>query len=263
MPDMPRYALKIEYNGAPFSGWQKQAELPSVQRAIEIALDRLEVGEHQIVAAGRTDAGVHALGQVAHCETTRNWAPFRLQEAVNFHLKPHPVALVDVAQVAEDWHARFSAKERRYMFRIVMRRPPVTHEAGLVWQVKRPLDIERMRAGAAELIGHHDFTTFRSTICQAKSPMKTLDEIRIEEFEGASGPEMRLYVRARSFLHNQVRSIVGTLEKVGVGAWEPEDVAKALAARDRAACGPVSPPHGLYLASVGYPKDPFANSCND
>ena len=255
---MPRYALKVEYNGAPFAGWQRQADQPSVQGAIETALARLEPGPHTIAAAGRTDAGVHGLGQVAHCDLTKDWEPFRLSEALNYHLKPQPVAILACARVDDDWHARFSATERRYLFRLLMRRAPATHDKGLVWHVRNPLDLDAMREGAAHLIGHHDFTTFRSTICQAKSPVKTLDEITIEPATGLSGPEFHFRLRARSFLHNQVRSIVGTLERVGAGAWAPADVATALAARDRAACGPVCPPHGLYLAAVRYPDDPFA-----
>ncbi len=255
---MPRYALKVEYHGAPFHGWQRQTHLPSVQGAIEAALGRIHPGPHMIAAAGRTDAGVHGLAQVAHCDMPTEWDPFRLAEALNFHLKPQPVAIVACAAVADNWHARFSATERRYMFRVVARRAPVTHDAGLVWQVKTPLDLNAMREGAAHLIGHHDFTTFRSTICQAASPVKTLDDIRIERDEGLSGPEFRFYLRARSFLHNQVRSIVGTLERVGTGAWAPGDVAAALAAKNRTACGPVCPPQGLFLAGVEYPEDPFA-----
>lgn len=255
---MPRYALKVEYQGAPFAGWQRQKEHPSVQGAIEEALARLEPGPHTIAAAGRTDAGVHALGQVAHCDLQKDWDPFRLSEALNYHLKPAPVAILAAARVADDWHARFSALERQYLFRLLIRRAPATHDAGQVWQVSHPLDAKRMQAGADLLLGRHDFTTFRSSICQAASPVKTLDELRVEEVAGFSGPEIRFHVRARSFLHNQVRSFVGTLERVGAGAWAPEDVRAALEARDRAACGPVCPPQGLYLARVGYPDDPFA-----
>lgn len=254
---MPRFALEVEYHGAPFAGWQRQADQPSVQGAIEDALARLEPGPHTIAAAGRTDAGVHAIGQVAHCDLQKDWDPFRLSEALNYHLKPQPVAIRRAALVPDDWHARFSALERRYVFRLLMRRAPATHDAGLVWQVSQRLDPEPMRRAATYLIGKHDFTTFRSSICQAASPVKTLDELRIEEVEGWSGPELRFYLRARSFLHNQVRSFVGTLERVGVGAWTPEDVRDALEARDRAACGPVCPPQGLYLAGVQYPEDPF------
>lgn len=255
---MPRYALKVEYHGAPFAGWQRQADLPSVQGAIEAALARLEPRAHTIAAAGRTDAGVHGLAQVAHCDMERDWEPFRLSEALNHHLKPNPVAIVDCALVDDDWHARFSALERRYLFRLLMRRAPATHDAGLVWQVKNPLDVGAMQAAAAHLVGRHDFTTFRSSICQAASPLKTLDLLEVRAVEGRSGPEVQFDVRARSFLHNQVRSFVGTLERVGAGAWSPDDVKAALEAKDRAACGPVCPPQGLYLAGVGYPVDPFA-----
>ena len=257
---MPRYALLIDYDGSPFNGWQRQAAgQPSVQAAVEAALGKLEPGPHTIAAAGRTDAGVHATGQVAHCDLRRDWDPFRLSEALNHHLKPAPVAILRVARVAEDFHARFSATERRYLFRLVSRRAPVTHDRGLVWQVQNPLDLRAMQAGAAHLIGLHDFTTFRSTMCQAKSPVKTLDEITITEQAVPGGVEYHFTLRARSFLHNQVRSIVGTLERVGAGSWQPEDVRDALAARDRAACGPVCPPQGLYLTGVEYPADPFGD----
>ncbi|MGR3368387.1 MAG: tRNA pseudouridine(38-40) synthase TruA [Sagittula sp.] len=254
---MPRYALLVEYDGRPFAGWQRQAAQPSVQQAIEEALARLEPGPFTIAGAGRTDAGVHARGQVAQCDMAKDWDPFRLSEALNFHLKPAPVAIRACARVADDWHARFSAVERRYLFRILMRRAPATLEEGQVWRVMHPLDVEAMRAGAAFLVGRHDFTTFRSVMCQAKSPVKTLDSLEIEAVDGPAGPEVRFSLRARSFLHNQVRSFVGTLERVGAGAWAPERVRDALEARDRAACGPVCPPQGLYLTGVGYPEDPF------
>lgn len=257
MAAMPRYALKIEYDGAPFAGWQRQSGQPSVQQAVETALRRLEAEAPGIGAAGRTDSGVHATGQVAHCDLARAWQPFRLMEALNHHLKPAPVAVVAVAEVAADFHARFSALERRYTFRLVSRRAPVTHDAGLVWQVRQTLDAEAMRAGAARLVGRHDFTTFRSTLCQANSPVKTLDRFDLEVLPYPGGTEYRFHLRARSFLHNQVRSMVGTLERVGAGGWTPEDVTRALEARDRAACGPVSPPQGLYLTGVEYPLDPF------
>ncbi|MGX0977284.1 tRNA pseudouridine38-40 synthase [Roseovarius sp. MBR-51] len=254
---MPRYALKIEYDGAPFAGWQRQVDHPSVQGAIEAALGRIEPGPHTIAAAGRTDAGVHALAQVAHCDLPRDWGAFRLSEALNYHLKPLPVAITACARVPEDWHARFSATERQYLFRILSRRAPVTLDQGRVWHVRPMLDIDAMRAGAAHLIGTHDFTTFRSTICQAASPIKTLDSIEISEHSTATGTEIHFHLRARSFLHNQVRSIVGTLERVGAGSWNPDRVRGALDARDRAACGPVCPPYGLYLAHVVYDREPF------
>ncbi len=255
---MPRYALLVEYNGAPFAGWQRQKEHPSVQGAIEAALGKLEPREHTIAAAGRTDAGVHAMGQVAHCDMERDWDPFRLSEALNYHLKPDPVAILKAVRVDDDWHARFSAVERQYPFKLITRRAPLTVEAGQMWRVNHDLDLEAMQKGANYLLGEHDFTTFRSTICQALSPVKTLDELRIEAHPRPHGMEYHFHVRARSFLHNQVRSFVGTLERVGAGAWTPEDVKTALEAKDRAACGPVSPPMGLYLARVGYPTDPFA-----
>ncbi|WP_299280894.1 tRNA pseudouridine(38-40) synthase TruA [uncultured Tateyamaria sp.] len=257
---MPRYALKIEYHGAPFVGWQRQRAQHSVQGAIEAALAKLEPRDHTIAAAGRTDAGVHGLAQVAHCDMERDWSPFRLSEALNYHLRPDPVAILDCVEVAEDWHARFSARERRYLFRILMRRAPATHLEGLVWQVKPQLDIAAMQAAAAQLVGKHDFTTFRSTICQAESPVKTLDRLDVTLVEGTHGPEAQFDVRARSFLHNQVRSFVGTLERVGAQSMTVDGVRDALEARDRAACGPVSPPQGLYLAGVGYPDDPFATT---
>ena len=254
---MPRYALKVEYHGAPFAGWQRQKDQPSVQGAIEAALARLEPGEHTIAAAGRTDAGVHGIGQVAHCDMAKDWDPFRLSEALNYHLKPAPVAITACARVEDDFHARFSAVERRYLFRLITRRAPLTHDKGLAWRVSQELDGAAMQEGANRLLGRHDFTTFRSSICQAESPVKTLDELRIETLTTPHGTEHRFHVRARSFLHNQVRSFVGTLERVGAGSWTPDDVTRALEARDRAACGPVCPPEGLYLAAVTYPVDPF------
>ena len=255
---MPRYALKIEYDGAPFAGWQRQKAHPSVQQALEAALRRLDPACPPVAAAGRTDAGVHALGQVAHADMARPWDPFRLAGALNHHLKPDPVAVVAVAPVADDWHARFSAVERRYLFRLLNRRAPAVLSRGKVWQVPHPLALAPMQEAARHLLGRHDLTTFRASECQADSPVRTLDGLDIERLETPSGPEFRFHVRARSFLHNQVRSFVGTLERVGAGAWAPEDVRTALEARDRAACGPVCPPHGLYLAHVGYPHDPFA-----
>lgn len=255
---MPRYALRIDYHGGPFAGWQRQAGgLPSVQGAVEAALAKLEPGEHTIAAAGRTDAGVHATAQVAHADLARDWDPFRLSEALNAHLRPDPIAITACTRVPDDFHARFSATGRRYLFRVVARRAPVTHDRGLVWQVLNPLDLEAMREGAAHLIGRHDFTTFRSTLCQAKSPLKTLDRIEITPQPYPGGVEYHFALAARSFLHNQVRSIVGTLERVGAGAWSPEDVRIARDARDRAACGPVAPPQGLYLVGVTYPEDLF------
>jgi tRNA pseudouridine38-40 synthase len=255
---MPRYALLVEYHGAPFAGWQRQNDQPSVQGAIEAALAKIEPGAHTIGAAGRTDAGVHATGQVAHCDLQRDWDPFRLSEALNFHLKPNPVAILKCARVDDEWHARFGALERQYLFRLIARRAPLTSEAGQMWRVNHALDASAMQAGADRLIGLHDFTTFRSSICQSKSPVKTLDSLKVTEIPRANGTEYQFYIRARSFLHNQVRSFVGSLERVGSGRWTPDDVTEALEAKDRAACGPVCPPQGLYLAKVEYPSDPFA-----
>lgn len=246
---MPRYKLTIEYQGGPFAGWQRQKNAPSVQETIEKAVEAL-TGETAVVqGAGRTDAGVHALGQVAHLDITRDWDAFRLTGALNHFLRPAPIAILSAEVAADDFHARFSALERRYLYRIVNRRPPLTYDKGLAWKVQGPLDADAMRAGAAHLVGHHDFTTFRSVHCQAKSAVKTVDAIEVDQ----DGDEITINVRARSFLHNQVRSFVGTLEQVGAGKWAPDDVRAALEAKDRARCGPVSPPDGLYLVSVQYP----------
>ncbi len=254
---MPRYALLIEYDGTPFRGWQTQVGLPSVQGAVEAAIAKLERDVPRIGAAGRTDTGVHATGQVAHCDLTRDWDPFRLSEALNYHLKPAPVAILKAAKVDERWHARFTALERRYTYRIIARRAPLVLDAARAWHVKVPLDCALMQAAADMLTGTHDFTTFRATMCQAKSPMKTLDSFKVEEISRGDGQEIRLHLSARSFLHNQVRSLAGTLEKVGSGAWTPEDMKAALDAKDRARCGPVAPAHGLTLRGVEYPEPVF------
>lgn len=256
---MARYAFLIEYNGAPFHGWQRQAGgQPSVQGTLEAALARLDASAPTVTGAGRTDAGVHATGQVAHADLTKEWDPFRLAGALNWHLSPAPMAVLAAARVADDFHARFSATDRRYLFRVQSRRAPEVLDKGAVWRVPFDLDLDAMRAGAAHLIGKHDFTTFRSSICQAQSPVKTIDEIIITNHAVTGGTEFQFALRARSFLHNQVRSIVGTLERVGAGAWTPDRVGTALAAASRAACGPVAPPQGLYLTAVGYSADPFA-----
>jgi tRNA pseudouridine38-40 synthase len=256
---MPRYALKIEYDGGPpFVGWQWQDAHPSVQGALQAAVGRIAPEAPQVVGAGRTDGGVHALGQVAHVDLARAWEPFRLLAAVNAHLRPARVAVVAAAEVDGEFHARFDATEREYLYRVVSRRAPLVHDRGLAWRVGHALDLAAMREGAAALVGMHDFTTFRSSICQAKSPVRTLDAVEVEEAALPVGREYRFRLRARSFLHNQVRGIVGTLERVGAGVWPPERVGEALAARDRAACGPVCPPDGLYLVAVRYPRDPFA-----
>ncbi|MCC5984224.1 MAG: tRNA pseudouridine(38-40) synthase TruA [Rhodobacteraceae bacterium] len=255
---MHRYALRIEYDGTPFRGWQRQVALASVQGAVEAALRRLDPQAPSIAAAGRTDTGVHATAQVAHCDLARAWDAFRLRAALNAHLRPHPVAVLAAAPVPEDFHARFSAIERAYVFRILNRRAPPALDAQRVWHVPHPLDATAMQAGAAYLVGQHDFTSFRASQCQALSPVKTLDAITVTVVPAAAGQEIRIALRARSFLHNQVRSIVGTLERVGAGAWAPHRVRDTLEARDRAACGPVAPPQGLCLTGVRYPVDPFA-----
>lgn len=254
---MPRYAFRIEYDGRPFSGWQRQNHAPSVQAAVETALGKLESDLPSLAAAGRTDAGVHAIGQVAHIDMARDWDPFRLSEALNYHLKPHPVAITACVEVDDDWHSRFSAIERRYLYRVIARRAPLVHDRGFAWRVLQPLDTDAMRAAAQHLIGTHDFTTFRSTMCQAQSPTKTMDEISLKTVDKPTGPELHVSLRARSFLHNQVRSIMGTLERVGAGAWPPDRVKTALEAADRAACGPVAPPDGLYLTGVSYDPEIF------
>ena len=245
---MPRYKLTLEYHGGPFVGWQRQENGPSVQGAVEAALRALEPEAPGIAGAGRTDAGVHATGQVAHCDLSKDWDPFRLAEALNWHLKPAPVAVLAAERVPEDFHARFSATGRRYLYRIVCRRAPLAIEKGLAWRVGHDLDADAMQQAANILIGRHDFTTFRSAQCQSASPVKTLDEFRVER----DGPDIRFHLAARSFLHNQVRSFVGTLERVGAGKWPVAQVGEALEARDRAACGPVAPPDGLYLVQVTY-----------
>lgn len=254
---MPRFAFRLDYHGGPFQGWQRQASGPTVQAAVETALSRLNPDPVTIHAAGRTDTGVHATGQVIHADLSRDWDPHRLMGAVNHHLRPHPVAATICTRVPDDFHARFSANQRRYLYRILCRPAPPVHQAGLVWALRQPLALAPMRQAAAHLLGRHDFTTFRASLCQAPSPVKTLDVLQIDGAQTDAGFEIRFTLHARSFLHNQVRSIVGTLERVGAGAWAPDRVAQALAACDRAACGPVAPPTGLYLTGVGYPDDPF------
>ncbi len=247
---MPRYRLTLEYDGAPFAGWQRQADRPSVQQAVEEAVAGLTGEAAHVQGAGRTDAGVHATGQVAHLDLAKDWAPFRLMEALNHWLRPAPVAVLAAERVADDFHARFDAIEREYLYRIVNRRAPLALGRGQAWQVRHPLDAAAMAEGAARLIGRRDFTTFRAALCQAKSPVKTLDELSVTR----EGEAVLIRARARSFLHSQVRSFVGTLERVGAGAWSPEDVTRALEARSRAACGPVAPPDGLHLVAVRYPE---------
>lgn len=245
---MPRYRLTLEYDGRPFVGWQRQENGFSVQQALEDAAWKYCGETVTAIAAGRTDAGVHALGQVAHMDLERPRDPFEIQGALNYHLKPHPVSVLDSAMVAKDFHARFSATARHYRYRIVNRRAPLTFEAGLAWQVVPPLDAEAMADAASVLIGKHDFTTFRAAQCQAASPVKTLDRLDVMRH----GETIEVYASARSFLHHQVRSMVGTLKLVGEGKWRKSDVRRALDARDRAALGLNAPPDGLYLIAVNY-----------
>lgn len=249
---MARFKLTVEYQGGPFSGWQRQPHKPSVQGAIEAALTKiLPAGTPSITiaAAGRTDAGVHATGQVCHCDMPDGWEAFRLSEALNYHLKPAPVSIVSAIRVDDDFHARFDAVRRYYFYRIVNRRPPLALDAGLAWRVAHPLDADAMAQAAKRLTGLRDFTTFRSVHCQAASPEKTLDRFDVMRV----GDEIHCYLDARSFLHNQVRSLVGTIERVGAGRWPIDRPEKALEAKDRAQCGTVAPPDGLYLTRVDYP----------
>jgi tRNA pseudouridine38-40 synthase len=245
---MPRYKLTLEYDGGPYRGWQSQANGPSVQDAVERAIEGFSGERVRLTAAGRTDAGVHASGQVAHVDLGRDWPTRTVREAVNAHLKQESVAVLAVELAAEDFSARFSATGRRYLYRILNRPGPPALLKGQVWHLRRELDVAAMHAAAQVLVGLHDFTTFRDAACQSKSPLKTLAEARVERV----GEEVRLHFAARSFLHRQVRSMTGTLAEVGTGRWTARDVAEALAAADRARCGPVAPPQGLYLVEVVY-----------
>jgi tRNA pseudouridine38-40 synthase len=245
---MPRYKLTIEYDGTSFVGWQAQDNGVSVQSVLTAAVAAFASEPVALSAAGRTDAGVHALGQVAHLDLTKEWDVDTVRDAVNFHLRPQPIAVLAVARAAPDFDARFSAVKRHYLYRIVNRRADLTLEQNLAWRVPRPLDAEAMQIAAQRLIGRHDFTTFRSTECQAKSPVKTLDRLDVARV----GDEIRITAAARSFLQHQVRSMVGSLVHVGEGKWSADDLAAALAARDRTRCGQVAPPHGLYLVQVDY-----------
>jgi tRNA pseudouridine38-40 synthase len=245
---MPRYRLTIEYDGGPYRGFQAQADLPSVQGALEAAVLGFSGETVRIHAAGRTDTGVHATGQVIHVDLTRDWKPEVVMNALNAHLVPQPVAVLDAVVVAEDWHARFSAKGRRYQYRILNRAAPPALDRGKVWHVKKPLDAEAMHDAAQALVGHHDFTTFRDMQCQAKSPLKTLDVATVRR----EGEMVLLEFASRSFLHRQVRSMAGSIVEVGIGRWTRADLAAALEAKDRRACGPVAPADGLYFTGVSY-----------
>jgi tRNA pseudouridine38-40 synthase len=245
---VPRYKLTIEYDGAPFSGWQIQADQVTVQGVLTAAVEALSGEKALVQGAGRTDAGVHARAQVAHVDLAKDWDTGTVRDALNAHLRPHPVAVLLAERVADDFNARTSALKRHYLYRIINRRADLTFDVRLAWRVPRALDAAAMHDAAQGLLGKHDFTTFRAAECQANSPVKTLDRLDVER----NGDDVNVWASARSFLHHQVRSMVGSLVMVGVGGWHADDLAKALAARDRSACGQVAPPDGLYLMKVDY-----------
>ena len=245
---MPRYRILVEYDGTPFVGWQVQANGQTVAGAIASALQKLTGRTVLVHGAGRTDAGVHALAQVAHFDLDTEWDPLKLREGLNALVRPHPVAILVVDRALNDFHARYSATARHYLYRIVNRRAPLALELNRAWHVAQPLDESLMQTAAGHLLGRHDFTTFRSVECQAASPVKTLDVLNVSR----RGELIEVSASARSFLHNQVRSMVGSLKLVGEGKWQPVEMKQALEARDRSACGPVAPPHGLYLLRVDY-----------
>jgi tRNA pseudouridine38-40 synthase len=251
---MPRYRLTIEYDGGPYRGFQAQGTLPSVQASLERAITAF-CGETAVIsAAGRTDTGVHACGQVVHFDLERAWPERTVRDALNAHLVEEPIVVLEAQEAPEGFHARFSARRRVYLYRILNRRAPPALERGRVWHVKKPLDEAAMHAAAQALVGHHDFTTFRDAQCQSKSPMKTLDEAAVFR----EGEEVRLRFASRSFLHRQVRSMTGSLAEVGAGRWSAADLQAALAAKDRKACGPVAPAEGLCLIGVEYTATPSA-----
>jgi tRNA pseudouridine38-40 synthase len=245
---MPRYKLTLEYDGTPFVGWQLQENGPSVQGRLAAAITAFSGEESVPRGAGRTDAGVHALGQVAHIDLVKAWAVDKVRDALNAQLRPEPISVLSCEQVSEAFDARFSAKARQYLYRIANRRSPLALDRNRAWHVIYPLDAAAMQEAAQNLVGHHDFSTFRSAECQAASPVKTLDRLDVTR----EGDEIGIEASARSFLHNQVRSMVGSLKLVGEGRWTARELEQALAARDRSACGPGAPPHGLYLAKVDY-----------
>ncbi len=245
---MPRYRLTIEYDGGPFVGWQRQDNGPSVQAALEEAIAKFSSERVAVTGAGRTDAGVHAYGQVAHIDLEKDFAAEKVRDALNHFLRPAPVAVIGAEVAAPDFHARFSAKARHYLYRVACRRAPLALERGHAWHVVHELDADAMHAAAQALVGQHDFTTFRAAECQAKSPVKTLDRLDVRH----AADEIHVEASARSFLHHQVRSMVGSLKLVGEGKWRTKQIADALAARDRSACGTVAPPEGLYLVRVDY-----------
>ncbi|MFL5295334.1 MAG: tRNA pseudouridine(38-40) synthase TruA [Phenylobacterium sp.] len=246
---MPRYRMTLEYDGGPYCGFQAQAKLPTVQASLERAVEAFCGQRVRVQAAGRTDTGVHATGQVIHVDLEKAWPAATVRNALNAHLRPEPIVVLAAAVAPDGWHARFSAVGRRYRYRILNRTSPPALEAGRVWHLKKPLDADTMHAAAQALVGQHDFTTFRDLACQAKSPVKTLDEVGVRRV----GEDVLLDFAARSFLHRQVRSMVGSIAEVGLGRWTAADLAAALEAKDRAACGPVAPAEGLYLTAVSYP----------
>jgi tRNA pseudouridine38-40 synthase len=245
---MTRFRLTLEYDGSPLVGWQRQDNGPSVQGALEEAIEKLSGERVTVTGAGRTDAGVHALGQVVHFDLVKEFEPGKVRDALNYFLRPNPVVVLDAAVADAEFHARFSARSRHYLFRILNRRSPPALDDSRVWHVSTPLDAQAMHAAAQVLVGQHDFTTFRAAECQAQSPVKTLDRLDVSR----RADEIHIEASARSFLHHQIRSFAGTLKLVGEGKWTARDVAEALAAKDRARCGPVSPPDGLYLIRVDY-----------
>ncbi|MEO5335641.1 MAG: tRNA pseudouridine(38-40) synthase TruA [Magnetospirillum sp. WYHS-4] len=245
---MPRYRITVEYDGSGFVGWQRQAAGASVQQTLEEAVARFAGTEVRLHVAGRTDAGVHALGQVAHFDLEKDWPPDKVRDALNYWVKPRSIAVLRAEVADAGFHARFSAVERTYLYRILNRRAPPALDRDRVWWVSAPLNAETMAEAARELLGRHDFTTFRAALCQANSPVRTLDQLEVSR----RGEEIHVVARARSFLHHQVRNMVGTLKLVGEGKWTPADVRRALEARDRAQGGPTAPASGLYLTGVGY-----------
>jgi tRNA pseudouridine38-40 synthase len=245
---LPRYKLLIEYDGSPFVGWQVQDAGLSVQGLLMDAVEAFCGERARVRGAGRTDAGVHALGQVAHVDLTKNWEPDTVGNALNAHLRPQPIAVLAAEQVPDSFDARFSARQRHYLYRIVNRRADLALGRGKAWRRPSPLDDAAMREAASRFLGRHDFTTFRDAACQSRSPVKTLDRLDVER----DGEEVRISAAARSFLHSQVRSMVGALVAVGERRWTADDLSAALAARDRSACAPVAPPEGLYLVRVDY-----------
>lgn len=249
---MTRFAFTYEFDGTPYMGLQRQKHGPSVQQSIEAALQRIVGHEAALHSAGRTDTGVHAIAMRGHADLDTDLTPFRLMGAINAHLRPEPIAINACEVVDEDWHARFSCTGRKYLYRIVNRRAPLALAKDRAWQVAPKLDVEAMQRAAQTLVGQHDFTTFRSVKCQARDPVKTLDLLQVTRAESELGPEIHIRAEARSFLHHQVRSMVGCLKFVGCGTWSEEQVGIALAARDRGALGLNAPPHGLYFVEATY-----------